>query len=260
MKKLLFLLFTGALFISCEGDDASVSNDSYFSLQTGNSWEYEVDVEGTSTIDILTVTSETEAGFTMDVEPALPAAIMSNVLSNAVLRQENGKLIGTGALTFDLFGLDDLDFTVENAALYDQNASQGSQLTTVDGSLSRPVQGFDLNIDYTATTFQQEALENLTVNGVEYMDVLHSQLIINVEIGTVASFGGFDIPVVILPSQDVIVVDNYWAKDIGLIRSNSDFNYELSDFSGLGVDLPLPQEADILTTQNLVAFIDGEEG
>ena len=65
---------------------------------------------------------------------------------------------------------------------------------------------------------------------------------------------------VILPSQDVIVVDNYWAKDIGLIRSNSDFNYELSDFSGLGVDLPLPQEADILTTQNLVAFIDGEEG
>ncbi|MGB5980637.1 MAG: chorismate synthase [Nonlabens sp.] len=258
--RILTCLFCAFLLIlsSCSSDDSNGSNDIYFPLEVGNEWEYSVTTDGNTFIDVLRVASVTGETYQMEVEPALPAAIMSSVLSNATLQQDGGRLIGTGSLTFDLFGLDNLDFTVTDAALYDQNESQGTTLTSVDGSLTRPIQGFDLVIDYTATTVQQESLENLSVGGVVYSNIIHSQLIINVEIGTTASFGGFDIPVVIMPAQDVFVIDNYWAQDVGLVRSTNNFSYTLSDFSSFGVALPFPQTADILTVQELDEFRDTE--
>jgi hypothetical protein len=57
----------------------------------------------------------------------------------------------------------------------------------------------------------------------------------------------------LLTPQDVIVIDNYWAKDIGLIKSENQLDYMLEDFSSLGV-LPVPQSAQILTVQSLTGF------
>jgi len=70
----------------------------------------------------------------------------------------------------------------------------------------------------------------MTVEGMSYTEVIHSQLIINASITTDLSIAGFTQQVPLLQSQDVVVIDNYWAKDIGLIKSENQLDYMLEDF------------------------------
>jgi hypothetical protein len=94
----------------------------------------------------------------------------------------------------------------------------------------------------------------MSVNGTAYTDVIHSQLLITASITTDITIVGFTQEIPLLAPQEVIVIDNYWAKDIGLIKSDSQLDYSLEDFSALGVTLPVPQSASILTEQDLTAY------
>jgi hypothetical protein len=125
----------------------------------------------------------------------------------------------------------------------------GRELYSTTGSTTQTVQGFDLDINYEVTTVQQADIAQMTVEGMSYTEVIHSQLIINASITTAV----FTQQVPLLTPQDVIVIDNYWAKDIGLIKSENQLDYMLEDFSSLGV-LPVPQSAQILTVQSLTGF------
>ena len=88
-----------------------------------------------------------------------------------------------------------------------------------------------LTIDYTLTTSKISLLNNLSVNGQSYSNVIGSKLVLTLNIyATIPVFGNM----AIIDNQDVIVINNYFAEDIGLIKSEAVQSYEMdSDFLAL---------------------------
>jgi hypothetical protein len=260
MFKKTILAFCLISLVSCDPDDdngnsSSTNTDfSYFPLAVANNWDYDV-VTGTDTSsESLTVASVTGNSYTLTANPTTPVGFMTRILSGGALEAVSGKLIGNGTIDFGLQGLNNFNVTITNGTLYDQNASADTELYSTTGSTTQTVQSFDLDINYEVTTVQQAEVAQMTVEGISYTEVIHSQLIINASITTDVSIAGFTQQVPLLAPQDVIVIDNYWAKDIGLIKSENQLDYMLEDFSSLGVTLPVPQSAQILTVQNLTGY------
>jgi hypothetical protein len=260
MFKKTILAFCLISLVSCDPDDDNGGSNgnntdfSYFPLSVANNWDYDV-VTGTDTSsESLTVASVTGNSYTLTANPATPVGFMTRILSGGALIAESGKLIGNGTIDFGLQGLNNFNVTITNGTLYDQNASAGTELYSTTGSTTQTIQRFDLDINYEVTTVQQAEVAQMTVEGMSYTEVIHSQLIINASITTDVSIAGFTQQIPLLAPQDVIVIDNYWAKDIGLIKSENQLDYMLEDFSSLGVTLPVPQSAQILTVQSLTGY------
>lgn len=254
------LVFCLISLVSCDSNDDTDSSNgnntdfSYFPLAIANNWDFDV-VTGTDTSsESLSVASVTGNEYSLTANPATPVGFMTRILSGGALKAESGKLIGNGTIDFGFQGLNNFNVTITNGTLYDQNASANTELYSTTGSTTQTVQSFDLDINYEVTTVQQDAIAQMTVEGMSYTEVIHSQLIINASITTDVSIAGFTQQVPLLAPQNVIVIDNYWAKDIGLIKSENQLDYMLEDFSSLGVALPVPQSAQILTVQSLTDF------
>lgn len=258
MFKKIILTFCLISLVSCDpGDENSGSSNtdfSYFPLVVSNNWDYDV-VTGTDTSsESLSVASVSGNEYSLTANPTMPVGFMTRILSGGVLKAESGKLIGNGTIDFGIQGLNNFNVTITNGTLYDQNASADEVLYRTNGSTTQTVQTYDLDINYEVTTVQQAAIAQMTVEGMSYTEVIHSQLIINASITTDISIAGFTQQVPLLTPQDVIVIDNYWAKDIGLIKSENQLDYTLQDFSSFGLALPVPQSAQILTVQSLTGF------
>jgi hypothetical protein len=256
IKKILFAICLISI-VSCDSsdDEGSVSNNDfkYLPLTVNNSWDYEITTGTDTSTETLSVDSVSGQEYTCTSNPTAAVGFMTRILTSGNLKAESGKLIGNGTVDFGIQGLDNFNVTITDGTLYDQNANARTVLYSTNGSTTQTVQGFDLDINYEAKTIQQASVSQMTVEGVTYTDVIHSQLIINATITT-------DITIVVtqqvplLNSQDIIVIDNYWSKDIGLIKSNNQIDYTLEDFSSFGIALPVPQSASILTEQNLTSF------
>ncbi|MEO9953862.1 chorismate synthase [Nonlabens sp.] len=255
LNKILYAFCIVAL-ISCDSNDDNDGNMTntdfnYFPLSVTNTWDFEI-TTGTDTPSNESLTVETVSGteFTLISDPIAPTGFMTRILSGGALKSENGALIGNGNIDFGLQGLNNFNVAIENGTLYDQNANINAELFSTTGTTSQTVDGYDLDITYEVRTVQQEDIAQMVVEGITYSDIIHSQLIINATVTT-------DIltqQIALLTPQDVIVINNYWSRDIGLIKSDNQLNYQLSDFSSFGFTLPVPQSASILTTQNLVTY------
>lgn len=258
IKKILLAICVVSL-VSCDpsddGDSGRTNNDfQYFPLTVNNSWDYDVTTGANSSSETLTVATVTGTEYTLSSNPATPVGFMSQILTGGELKAESGKLIGNGVIRFDLQGLNNFNVPITNGVLYDQNATSNEELFSVEGNNTQTVQTYDLDFNYTVKTKQLSPLSQMTVNGVTYQDIIHSQLIVNLSITTEFTIAGFTQDVPILQPADAIVVDNYWSKDVGLIKSDYELNYSLEDFSSLGVSLPVPQSANIQSEQTLTGY------
>jgi hypothetical protein len=253
IKKLAFAICLISI-ISCDpsdddGNNVTNNDFSYLPLSVNNSWDYEIKIGADSSTESLTVSSVSGNEYTLTANPNPPSGIMTGILSSGTLKAASGKLIGNGTVNFGFQGLDNLNLVITDGVMYDQNANSGTELYTTSGTTTQTVQAYDLDINYEVTTVQKANIAQMSVNGTDYTDVIHSQLVINASIGTVII-----VPITLLSAQDVIVIDNYWSKDIGLIKSDSQLDYTLEDLSLLGAVLPVPQSASILTEQDLTAY------
>jgi hypothetical protein len=241
---------------SCSSDDGNgeTTDFSYFPLKSNNSWDYNVTTGSDTETDNLVVTQETSSGFQLTATPSTPFGLMTNVLSSGTLNEENGKLIGTGSVDLNLGTTDNIAIDIENAPLYDQNAGNDRELFSSNGTFTQELQGYDLDINYRVSTKQLEDIAEMTVNNVTYENVIHSKLIVNASITSDVTVSGFTTALTFMEAQDVIVVDNFWAKDVGLIQSDNQLEYELEDFSSFGLTLPFPQAASLLSVQTLTGF------
>lgn len=256
MIKRLFLALCVISLASCDpsddGDSGRTNNDfQYFPLTVSNSWDYDVSTGTNTSSETLTVATVTGSEYTLTSNPSTPTGFMSQILTGGDLKAESGKLIGNGVIGLNLQGLNNFNVPITNGVLYDQNASANSELFSTQGTNTQTIQTYDLDFNYVVKTVQQSSISQMMVNGTTYQDVIHSQLIVNLSILTEITIAGFTQQVPVLEPQDAIVVDNYWAKDIGLIRSDYELNYTLEDFSALGISLPVPQSANIESEQTL---------
>ncbi|EAS19192.1 chorismate synthase [Nonlabens mediterrranea] len=257
LKKFILLCVVSVSILSCtESDDTSRSNDnfSYLPLTVNNSWTYDVATGTDVSSDELTVSSVTGSSYSLISNPAVPAGLMTGVLSSGELTAANGQLIGNGTIGFDFQGVGDFSIDIVDGVLYDQNANNNEELYTTSGTFTETVDGYDLDINYVASTIQLADQSSMTVPAGTFTDLLHSQLVINVSITTDIAIGPISQTITLLAAQDVMVVDNYWAQDVGLVKSDNQLDYMLEDFSALPVSLPVPQSASVLTTQDLTLY------
>lgn len=243
------------MLTACTSDDsAPATSFSYLPLKTGNNWTYNVTTGITVEVDMLTVASNTGSRYTLSSNPNPGNGVMTNLLASGELNEDGGKLVANGAFSLANLGFGNFNVTIVNGVINDQNARNGSETFTTSGMFSEMVQNFPLTVNYTAKNFQRADLATITVNGITYDDVEHSQLIINANIVSPITVAGISQNITLLRAQDIIVIDNYWAKDIGLIKSDNQLDYVLEDFSSFGIMLPVPQAADLLSVQTLTSF------
>ncbi|WP_121665312.1 hypothetical protein [Mesonia aquimarina] len=277
MKKLklglLAFIVTG--FVACSSDDDGTSNpdpqpstSNYFPLKTGNSWTYNNfrDLQDNSTIEneeTLSVENSSEENDTkiFDLSTTQPDAggyigFATEVFSKANISKNQENLIADGNISFEVQGLPSFEIPIENAVVYSKYENSGTELYTSTGSFTETLQGINTDINYTITTQQEDSFDEFEAGDTTYNDVISSSVSLVAEVIIQNPFGG---PFTILESQEVLKSTNYYAKDVGLIYSNTNFSYQL-DLSGIPLPIEIPESNTIIETQTLLSYnVDLEE-
>jgi len=251
-----------ALLTSCGDDEegTSTNNASYFNSSVGTSWQYSVEGDGlgqpVASDETLVVENESGTTFTMSSMPATPAGFMSNVLTSGDLEDLPGTLLFTGTVGVDVPDLADFSLDFNDLPLYDASAADGQNLFTgVEETLQQTVEGIPLILTYFGRVEQIETMDNITVNGTSYNNITHSRLAVVLNVAADLTITQIDL----LREQDVIIVDNYWAEDVGLVQSNVLVTYDLEDINLPNVTIPIPDTASYQTDQLLEVYTPAGE-
>lgn len=262
MKKIVLLLFSASLLIACSNDDSDNNGPAtgaiYLPLTAGNFWTYDVDGTTVSGRDSLYVANDTvisgETYKRMQTQ-FIPFGFYSGSLKNNGARYSNGSVIVSGNANFYLGETFPIELALSNFTILKENATDGQQLSSVDGTIEQVYQGYPLNIDYALTSTAQQTLPSYTSpDGTTYTDVKQVKLTMNLAISTTIDFG-FPIDVPILQSQDVVVSTMYFAKDIGMVYASTVLSYNLEDFSAAGVELPIPSSGSETQQEFLDVYV-----
>lgn len=241
---------------ACSSDDdastSTVNNNNYMPMTVNNTWDYDLSDGTNQSTESLEVTAVNSGSYSLTSNPDPAVGFMTNLLSSGELSYDMGQLLINGTIGFDFQGVNNISINLTDATLFDQNASANTVLHTQSDSDSQTIQGIDLDFDYTVSNVQMADQSSITVGSTTYNDVLHTQLIIQLKVTTQVVAGPVVQTVTLLREQDVIVVDNYWASDIGLVQSINELDYELENIPG--VNLPIPQSDNIITNQDLTTY------
>lgn len=253
--KNLLIACCALVLAACTSEDTAPSTSfSYLPLAINNSWNYDVATGTDVSTDALTVASMTGSRYTLTANPDPANGAMTNFLTSGELNEDQGMLILNGAFSLDNLGFGNFSLDVVNGVINDQNASNDAETFSTSGMFTETVANFPLVLNYTVKNIQKADLGSLMVSGTTYTNVEHSQLVINASIVSPITVAGITQNITLMRAQDVIVIDNYWARDVGLIKSDNLLDYELEDFSAFGIALPIPQAANILSVQTLTSY------
>ncbi len=266
MKTKLFLIaFSVAILASCSSDNSSgnASTGNYLPLTDGNYWTYKVTTIGQSTInrDSLYVANDTVINtktYKKMKTLAIPFGFYSNSLRNNGLRKENDAIYMTGNAGLNLGAVLPIDLSVSDLMIFKESATLNQQLGSVSGVINQDFQGYPLVINYTLKTTALETLPSYTSeNNTVYTDIKKVNITLNLKVSTTVTVPGLPLPVslVLLDPQDVVVSIQYYAKNIGMVYTNTLINYHLVDLSTLGVTLPIPQSGSQTQNENLDTYL-----
>lgn len=276
MKSNLFILVFGLFILGCSSDDSNneTSDGIYFPSSLNDTWTYTVENTSESNpefnfsaTDIVTINSVTDNMFTMEVNNGTAPAngTMNSFFSSGIFTKSNSNLLYNGDFEI-LSETDDLpipDINLTDFTLYDTNASSNTQLYSNTNSFTEDVD-FNGQILPITTTYQisnthLNNLSSLTVNDTTYNNILHTEIIVNLEVTTVIDIG-FSFSQSILDTQDILVINNYYAENIGLIKSDAHQSFELnaafiSLITNFGGTLDFPTNSSVVNTQELESYI-----
>lgn len=261
MKTNFLFLLLSLLFISCSSDNSSDSEadlpaTSYYPSNTGNFWKY--DVEGTpSGRDSLYISNDTVINtrtYKKCKTKNQPIGFYSNSLNKNGVRKSSDQLLVSGTLGLNFTDQFPLTIAITDFMAFKESAAANETLGTVSGSFQQTVQGYPLTIEYKLTSKAVGSMANFTSPNMDvYADVKSVSTTLNLKITTIYQPAGIPIslPVTILPAQDVIVSTQYYAKNIGVVHTNTDMHYQLASLP-VQVTLPIPASGD----QNQQEFLD----
>ena len=108
-------------------------------------------------------------------------------------------------------------------------------------------------------------MNSLTVDGEVFSNVFKGELNISMNVVTSIDLLGLGNPVDydVLATQDVLTIENYFAKDVGLIKSESFITYQLDQgllavLDNLQIDLGIPENLTVENTQEIVNYLIAE--
>ncbi|MDO4727995.1 MAG: hypothetical protein Q4B43_03200 [Bacteroidota bacterium] len=267
MKKILFLSLAFVLW-NCSSDDNNaqpdsiINNASYSPQQIGNYWTYNVlsDVVGKDSLYISSSTVH-EGEDLYNYTAQIPTyGYYSNLMNGSSIRSTETALFINGNMSLgDVFGNNvpmNIDFN--NFKFFDSNATNGTILDNKNGYYEIPYQDNGiLKVTYNLTTEAGENLATYTQGGNTYSDVKQSKIRLNVKVVATIVVNVLGVPTsfdyTLLNSQDVLISIQYYAKGIGMVFANTDFQYSIDELPA-GFNLPIPQNYSSNTKESLASY------
>ncbi|UMY65050.1 MULTISPECIES: hypothetical protein [unclassified Flavobacterium] len=260
MKTSFSLLCAFALvFCACSPDDDSSNNNGssvYLPLTDANYWTYDVtgSLEGTTGRDSLYVANDTiiNAQTYKKMKSRSPRfGFFSGLFHQAAVRKSGSKLVATGTNNFSFAGQVPIGFTLSDFVIFDADASQNTTLDSDSGTTTQTFDNIPLTINYTITSKAGAHYPSWTASdGTVYQDVTTSTYVVSMKV--TATFEGVPFPITVADTQDVLNSTLYYAAGVGVVTANTAIQYQLQDFSALGVSLPIPQSS----SQSMLEVLD----
>lgn len=249
MKKIAYTLaaLAAVMAFSCGSDDNNNNGNNtavYLPLDNGNYWVYDTNTQGvdgtvdTSGRDSLYVANDTVIGaytYKKFKTPAAATGFYTGSLSGNGIRLSGSKLLVTGSTSIAVSEDLPLNISIQDFAIFDADATAGTQIGSTSGSFQQTIQGLPLTFTYTLKTTAGNNAASLTVNGETYTNIKTVLTTLTLEIN-IATLG---LP--ILEEQDVVASNQYFAEGVGVVKTSTDITYNLANFSSLGITLPIPQ-------------------
>jgi hypothetical protein len=275
--RLLPLILVALILASCSNSDDNNNNNepisgNYFPSVNTNIWTYDVDNTSTTNPDLnftdapdfVTIESSSGNTFTLEVNNGgISNGIMNGFLGNGNLTRGDSTLSFTGNIELpgDFQYFTDESIMLQNFELYNLNASNNGVIDELGGVI---VEDLDLNgtivpltVEYMITSQKISQMNSMSVNGQSYSNITRSRLTLNMNIFASIDLLGGNNPAnySIINDQDVLVIDNYFAENFGLIKSEAVYSYELEQqFIDL-LEL-IPNNVDIPESMNVVNIQD----
>ena len=255
---------------SCTKDkDPEIPTDngvitSYFPLKTNNYWTYETTNTSLDPIDPIHIGRDSlyvgndsiinVITYKKMKTKNLPTGFFCGALRNNGLR-EDGQLIKiTGGVSVNLGESLPIDFSVNDFVLFKENATIAEEFGKTSGTFIKTIStlpDYPLTINYVLTAKEDGTLPTFkSANGVDYVDVKRVKLVLNVKISSEINKLPLIIINVLNPEyQDVLVSYQYYAKNYGLIQSDTTIEYHLNASLPLGT---IPAEGKLTTNEYLL--------
>ncbi|WP_127844699.1 hypothetical protein [Psychroflexus aestuariivivens] len=255
LKSLLLLLIVNSL-ISCADDDSNeIDNTNYFPLVIGNSWDYQNSItvngntqNGGETLMISGSTGTEPERFSFQQSNIELPGTTTSVISAGEIYKENGQnIVLDSNLEFNT-DMIDLSLPIENVTVYNANTNEGDQFFTETGEIEQNVNGFPVTINYEIASINGGFVPSMNIEGETYNNIYISELEVNMSISVFLVFSEFTI----LADQNVTTVTNYFAKDIGLIKSMVSTELIFEDIPDqVGFEL---EDISSTSTQNIIDY------
>lgn len=272
LPKYLFYFLLSIAIISCSEDDSN--NDSqesipnHFPLTLGNSWTYNNEAlyqDGNvfNSQETITVESTTEEQgvtyYSLDSDASInEQGFFTEILTNGSLIVADNQLIYNGEISIDVsnFGLDldNLSVPLNNIIVFDAEANSGDLLTEANDVITQnvnlPQVGLvPFTVEYNLSTIQNNFLNSYTLNEEEFQDIITADINVNLEI----MVGEPPLAFTILESHDAIQITNYYANNIGLIKSETSINYNFEEVNF--PNIPSIPDFSMEETQEIESYI-----
>ena len=269
MKKIVYLLFAASFIsVSCSNNDDSDNNEGanatvYLPDTEGTYWVYDTEAEtsGTTGRDSLYTANDTVIGaetYKKFKTGAMATGFYSGALSGNSVRQSGGKLILNGAASLNFSEDLPLAISVTNFTFFDAGATPTTQLGITSGTISQTIQNYPVNVDYELKAVAGTDVTNFTANGITYTNVKTVKMTLTASVKVMLTVSGLQVPVPAMEEQPVLVSTQYYAENIGVVKVETDIDYHLSDFSSLGITLPIDSSGSEHQEELLVNYHIGQ--
>ncbi|WP_046745596.1 hypothetical protein [Kordia zhangzhouensis] len=271
MKKsaLFFAFCTFFLIVSCGSDDDTNSSQSqsgnYFPATPANYWKYDVTVPNGNgsnqlMIDSLYVASRSGNSFTLGVNTTnIGFGFMNNMLTTGTLTEQGTALTIDSSFSIPINGIT-AGINFENLVLFDSNATNNQLLYTTSDTFTQNFQGVPITVNYTVSSVKTDELNSLTVAGNSYSNINVVDIDVEASISTSIDVFGIPTTISILDAQDIIHMKTYYAANVGIIKSDSQFSYQLNPttvalLANFNIDLGIPSSDTSENIQELNSYM-----
>lgn len=275
---LRIILLFAIVLTSCSTDETVQTNSytnetteagNYYPSTLDSFWNYDVSNTDNSsnetlmTTDNIYVDNVTATFFTLGANNnTIANGTMNGLLTSSELSRTDTELILNGNLELpeELSDLIDFEINLNAIKLYKINATNGAELSNSSNTIQQDFNGFPLTINYEITTNALGNEDTISLNGDTYNTVTIADFKLKLTVTTTITVAGFSVDINILEPQDVISITNYFAKDIGLVRSQANTNFTISStaitaLEAAGIDLDgIPTSASITNIQELTDY------
>ncbi len=226
-------------------DDGVATN--FYPIKESNYWIYKTENTSvnpnTTGRDSLYIEKEVQMnGFTYQKMKTkfLPTGFYCGALENNAVRVDGKMIKLTGDLSVSIVESLPVDFSVSDFVIFKENATPSEEIGKVSGTITNTtaIPGFPLTVNYVLTAKEDGSLATFKSNGVDYVDVKKVKLVLNVKVTT--KIEQFTINALSSDNQDILVSTQYYAKNYGLIKAETNVNYNLNPAIGSFTTVEFP--------------------